>query len=146
MSGGSPKVPKHGPIHATGPGNPLSRPNLLIRERELVILADAESRGNTTSAVVGGETPAKLISEAHRGWDLRAGVDGLSACQDSVAGERVGRFDKVIRGRGAVAEEEDGAEGLYVWVRYDDVERGGAGVDNGRCGEGWGAGEVSDVF
>lgn len=146
MSGGSPKVPKHGPIHATGPRNPLSRPNLLICERELVILADAESRGDSTSAVVGGKTPAELISKAHRGWDLRTSIDGLSACQGSVAGESVGSFDEVIRGRGAVAEEEHGAEGLGVWISYDDVERGGAGVDNGRCGEGWSAGEVSKVF
>lgn len=35
---------------------------------------------------------------------------------------------------------------MDVWVGYDDVERGRAGVDNGRCGKGWGAGEVSDVF
>jgi hypothetical protein len=35
---------------------------------------------------------------------------------------------------------------LDVWVGYDDVERGGAGVDNGWCGKGWGAGEISKKF
>lgn len=146
MRGGSPKVPKHGPIHATWPCNPLSRPDLLVRESDLVILADAESRGNAAGAVVGGKRPAEFISEANRGRNLWTGVDGLCAGQGSVAGERVGRFDVVIRGRGAIAEEEDGAEGLNVWVGYDDIERGGTGVDNGRCRKGWGAGEISNVF